>query len=81
MLSAGAGALACTSFCVAQGQDPWTALSITAAATVSALVRPPGRRQILHTYAPGVRMALCGVGILTCLRAQVANELLFEKEL
>ena len=57
MLSAGAGALACTSFCVAQGQDPWTALSITAAATVSALVRAPSAAAscILAPPAP----ALC----------------------
>lgn len=51
VLSAGAGALACTSFCVAQGQDPWTALSITAAATVSALVRAPGAAASC-TYCP-----------------------------
>ncbi len=41
VLSAGTGALACTMVFVANGQDPWTALSITAAATVTALVRPP----------------------------------------
>ena len=52
MLSAGAGALACTSFCVAQGQDPWTALSITAAATVSALVRAPAASFSLLPPAP-----------------------------
>ena len=37
-LSAGMGALAVTSYCVWRGQDPLTALSITAASTVTALV-------------------------------------------
>ena len=37
-LSAGMGALAVTSYCVWRGQDPVTALSITAASTVVALV-------------------------------------------
>lgn len=37
-LSAGMGALAVTSYCVWRGQDPLTALSITAAATVTAVV-------------------------------------------
>lgn len=37
-LSAGLGALAVTSFCVARGQDPTTALWITAASTVVALL-------------------------------------------
>jgi hypothetical protein len=37
-LSAGVGALAVTSFCVARGQDPATALGITAASTVVALL-------------------------------------------
>ena len=38
-LSAGMGALAVTSYCVfLRGQDPWTALSITAAASVTAVV-------------------------------------------
>lgn len=37
-LSAGIGALCVTSYCVMRGQDPYTALSITAAATVAALV-------------------------------------------
>lgn len=32
------GALAVTSYCVWRGQDPLTALSITAAATVTAVV-------------------------------------------
>ena len=32
------GALACTSYCVYQGQDPWTAMQITVAATVAGLV-------------------------------------------
>jgi len=32
------GSLAVTTFCVLKGQDPATALSITAAATVAALV-------------------------------------------
>jgi hypothetical protein len=32
------GALACTGYCVSQGQDPWTALQITVAATVTGLV-------------------------------------------
>lgn len=36
--SAGLGALAVTTFCVARGQDPATALSITAASTVVALL-------------------------------------------
>ena len=38
VLSAGVGSLAVTTFCVLKGQDPATALSITAAATVAALV-------------------------------------------
>ena len=38
-VSAGLGALAVTGFCVARGQDPATALWITAASTVVALVR------------------------------------------
>lgn len=37
-LSAGIGALAVTGVCVSHGQDPGTALSITAASTVVALV-------------------------------------------
>ena len=37
-LSAGMGALAVTSYCVWRGQDPLTALSITAASTITALV-------------------------------------------
>ena len=37
-LSAGVGALAVTTYCVVKGQDPATALSITAAATVAAMV-------------------------------------------
>jgi len=36
--SAGVGALTVTSYCVWRGQDPSTALSITLAATVAALV-------------------------------------------
>jgi len=36
--SAGVGALTVTSYCVWRGQDPVTALSITLAATVAALV-------------------------------------------
>jgi hypothetical protein len=32
------GALAVTTYCVVKGQDPATALSITAAATVAAMV-------------------------------------------
>lgn len=39
-LSTGMGALACTSFCVYRGQDPWDALMITASATIAALVSP-----------------------------------------
>lgn len=39
VLSTGVGALVVTSWCVyAHGQDPWTALSITATSTVVALV-------------------------------------------
>lgn len=38
VVSAGVGALTVTSYCVWRGQDPWTALSITFAATVAALV-------------------------------------------
>lgn len=37
--SASVGALTVTSYCVWKGQDPFTALSITLAATVAALVR------------------------------------------
>lgn len=37
--SAGMGALTVTGYCVWRGQDPWTALTITLAATVAALVR------------------------------------------
>jgi len=37
-VSAGMGALAVTSFCVARGQDPFLALSVTAASTVVALL-------------------------------------------
>lgn len=37
-LSAGIGALAVTTFCVVRGQDPGTALWITAASTVVALL-------------------------------------------
>jgi hypothetical protein len=37
-VSAGIGALAVTGVCVSHGQDPGTALSITAASTVVALV-------------------------------------------
>ena len=37
-VSAGLGALAVTAVCVAHGQDPWTALQITAASTVVALL-------------------------------------------
>eukprot|EP00887_Chlorella_sp_A99_P008021 scaffold12.g8021.t1 len=37
-VSAGLGALAVTTFCVARGQDPQTALWITAASTVVALL-------------------------------------------
>jgi hypothetical protein len=36
--SAGLGALCVTGYCVMRGQDPFTALSITAAATVVALL-------------------------------------------
>lgn len=37
-VSAGMGALAVTSFCVARGQDPFLAISVTAASTVVALL-------------------------------------------
>lgn len=37
-LSAGLGALAVTTFCVAKGQDPATAMWITGASTVVALL-------------------------------------------
>lgn len=41
-LSAGLGALAVTTFCVARGQDPATAMWITGASTVVALVSTHG---------------------------------------
>ena len=39
--SAGVGALSVTCYCVWRGQDPATALSITLAATIAALVSSP----------------------------------------
>ena len=44
--SASVGALTVTSYCVWRGQDPLTALSITLAATVAALVSHPLRLEI-----------------------------------
>ena len=38
IVSSGLGAMVCTSFFVSRGQDPWTALSITVASAVVALV-------------------------------------------
>ena len=80
LVSAGAGALACTSFFVAQGQDPWTALSITAAATVTALVRSR-TAHLLTTVLQQVHFFRSTTKLKACYRSQVANELLFEKEL
>jgi hypothetical protein len=41
-LSTGMGAMCVTGYCVAKGQDPGTAATITVAATVGALVRIRG---------------------------------------
>ena len=38
VLSPGLGVMCVTSYCVAKGQDPWTAIGISFAATVLALV-------------------------------------------
>eukprot|EP00884_Botryococcus_braunii_P009412 jgi/Botrbrau1/18472/Bobra.0072s0054.1 len=38
VVSTGVGALSVTTYCVWRGQDPWLALSITAASVVTALV-------------------------------------------
>ena len=81
LVSAGAGALACTSFFVAQGQDPWTALSITAAATVTALVRSR-TAHLLTIVLQQVHLLHSSTKLFKArYRSQVANELLFEKEL
>ncbi len=40
VVSTSVGALSVTSYCVWRGQDPWLALSITAASVVTALVSP-----------------------------------------
>lgn len=48
MLSTGCGALVVTSYCVARGQDPFTAMSITFTATIMALVRGAESTHLRH---------------------------------
>ena len=53
IVSSGLGAMVCTSFFVSRGQDPWTALSITVASAVVALV---SSQQVVQRFYPFARL-------------------------
>lgn len=72
VISSGLGAMVCTSFFVSRGQDPWTALTITVASAVVALVRysspcetPRTRDAAVYVYYINAfvikRSCICGV--------------------
>lgn len=78
--SAACGALAVTTLAVARGQDPWTAASITAAATVTALVSFLGgwRRHFFSAAASQTALAPSSAGAHEPPSAptQVVNDLM-----
>ena len=74
--SAGVGALTVTSYCVWRGQDPVTALSITLAATVAALVSSSADSIAAAALTTNV---LWLARLITCI-LQVINEYFFENK-